>query len=292
MNSARWLQHQRALELQGKAAATIDAYSRAVRRVAGHFDRPLDDLSQDDLRDYFLALKSSHSWSTVKCDRFGLQFFWQHTLRQQWNWVDIVKPPRTKTLPDVLTVEEAIRVLSKIRVDRYRVFLFTVYSMGLRLGEGLALRPADIDSGRLQVHIRQAKGNKDRLVPLPRLTLGVLRAFWTTHRNPNLLFPNFRGSPDTIRAADTPMDRGGAQEALQAALKEAGIAKHITVHSLRHSYATHLVEQGVHLRAIQEILGHSSPLTTALYTRLTQPTFQDRAALINALMDRFGRQRA
>lgn len=284
---ALYQRHVRALELQGKRPATIDLYSRAVRRVAEHFDRCPDSLTPEDLKSYFASLIKTHSWSTVKTDRFGLQFFWQHTLEKHWEWVRIVKPPKIKRIPDVLSVEEVFRLLGLVKLLRYRTFFLTIYSMGLRLGEGLALSVGDIDSAKMQVHVRQAKGNKDRLVPLPKITLDALREFWRTHRNPRWLFPNQVGSQETIRSATTPMDRGGVQEALQAAVREAGIAKHITVHSLRHSFATHLVEAGVHLRLIQDILGHASPLTTAIYARLTEPSFQDRAKAINALMERF-----
>jgi site-specific recombinase XerD len=279
--------HLQALKLQGKRPKTIDAYSRAVRRLAGYFDRCPDLLTQEELKTYFADLVKSHSWSTVKVDRIGLQFFWDHTLGKEWQWVRIVKPPRVRRVPQVLSIAEVARVLGLVRKPRYRTFFLTVYSMGLRLGEGLALQVGDIDSARMQVHIRQGKGGKDRVVPLPRLTLETLRAFWKTHCNPTLIFPNQVGSLQTIRAATRHMDRGGVQEALQAALKDAGIAKRITVHSLRHSFATHLVESGVHLRLIQDILGHASPTTTARYAHLTEPSFQDRSQAINDLMERF-----
>lgn len=285
-------QHLQNLKLQGKRPATIDAYSRAVRRVADYFDRCPDQLTDDDLKSYFAALVETHSWSTVKVDRIGLQFFWDHTLGKEWNWIRIVKPPRTCRVPDILSLDQVDELLSLVRKPRYQTFFLTVYSMGLRLGEGLALQVDDIDSSRMTVHIRQGKGGKDRMIPLPNVTLEALREFWKTHRNPFLIFPNQNGSPETIRTARTPMDRGGAQEALKAALKEAGIAKHITVHSLRHSFATHLVEAGVHLRHIQDILGHASPTTTALYARLTEPSYQDRVKAINGLMDRFRKKKA
>ncbi|MBF0503454.1 MAG: site-specific integrase, partial [Candidatus Riflebacteria bacterium] len=262
--------HLQTLELQGKRPKTIDLYSRAVRRVSSHFDRCTDTLTQDDLKAYFTALIKSHSWSTVKTDRFGLQFFWDHILEKTWAWTRIVKPPQIRRIPDVLTVDETIKVIDQVRIPRYKAFFITIYSMGLRLGEGLALRVPDIDSKKMLVHIRQAKGNKDRLVPLPRHTLDVLREFWKTHRNPKLLFPNQCGSAETIMAAETPMDRGGVQEALKAALREVGINKHITVHSLRHGFATHLVEAGVQLRLIQDILGHASPQTTAILLIFTE----------------------
>lgn len=280
-------EHLQALRLQGKADATIDLYSRAVRRVAAFFPKPVQDLSPADLKTYFASLIETHSWSTVKVDRCGLQFFWEHVLHKDWEWVKIVKPPRAARLPDILTVDEVQTVLNTLRKPRYRAYFFTLYSMGLRLGEALNLRVADIDSKKMQVHIRNGKGAKDRFVPLPTSTLRILREFWKTHQNPNLLFPNMNGSPETIRKAQSPMDKGGVQEALQAALRECRISKRICVHSLRHSFATHLVEAGVQLRLIQDHLGHAHPQTTALYSRLTEPSFQNRAEAINALMNRY-----
>jgi len=279
--------HLQTLALQGKRPSTIDLYSRAVRRLSQHFDRCPTDLTKDDLKDYFAELLKTHSWSTIKTDRCGLQFFWKHVLQKSWEWVDIVKPPRVKSLPDVLTVSETCRVIQAVREPRYRVFFLTVYSMGLRLGEGLRLQISDIDSAKKQVHVHYGKGRKDRFVPLPEFTLSALRTFWKTHRHPRLLFPNQNGNRDTVRRAKNFMDRSGVQAALKAALRDVGITKRISVHSLRHSFATHLVEAGVNLRLIQDILGHASPETTAIYTRLTEPSIQDRATVINALMDRF-----
>jgi len=277
--------HVQSLKLQGKSPKTIIAYSRPVRRLLEFFDRDPQELTCDDLKQYFTALLKSHAWGTLKIERSGLQFFWKHVLNKKWNFVSIVKPPIVKILPDVLTVKETELLLNTVRIFRYRVFLFTVYSMGLRLGEGLKLRSGDIDSGKMRVHIRNAKGNKDRFVPLPAATLNALRIFWRTHKNPNLLFPNLLGNAETICKTDRHMNYQGVQLALAAALRDCGIRKRIHVHSLRHTFATHLVEAGVQLRLIQEHLGHVSPQTTAIYTRLTEPSFQNRNTAINNLMD-------
>jgi integrase len=142
------------------------------------------------LRDYFCDLLETHSWSSVKLDLYGLKFFYAHVLRKPWVEVDLVKPPRGQRLPDIVTVEEVARLVQSTRVLSYRVLFFTLYSLGLRLGEGLRLTVADIDAERGRVHIRDSKGNKDRLVPLPDATLGLLRRFWQIHRHPRLLFPN------------------------------------------------------------------------------------------------------
>ena len=217
--------HQKTLKLQGKAEKTIDAYSRAIRRVRDYFDCSPDKLKPEQLENYFADLVESHSWSTVKIDRLGLQHFWKHVLKRDWNWVDIVKPPQIKSIPDILTQTEVEQLIGATRKLRYRVFLLTTYSMGLRLGETLALQVGDIDAERRLVHIRRGKGHKDRLVPLPDLTLVGLRELWSRHRHPTLLFPNAKGSLETIRQATTHMDRGGAQIAMKTVVTECGIKK-------------------------------------------------------------------
>ncbi len=149
-------QHLTALKLQGKSKSTISMYARAVRRIAEHFDRCPDNLTVEELKEYFSQLVDSHSWSTVKVDRCGLQFFWKHVLQRDWDWVAITKPPIVKRLPDILTVREVERVINAVRKIRYRVFLLTIYSMGLRLEEALSLQVGDIDGQRMRVHIRDA----------------------------------------------------------------------------------------------------------------------------------------
>ena len=217
--------HQRSLKLQGKSQKTIESYARAVRRITEHFDSCPDRLSIEQREQYFADLVKSHSWSTVKIDRNGLQFFWKHVLKQDWQWVDIVKAPKVRSLPDILTVAEVEKIIGATRNLRYRVFLLATYSMGLRLSEALALQVGDIDSQRKLVHIRRGKGHKDRFVPLPDLTCQALRALWCKHRNPCWLFPNAVGSPERIRKATTHMDRGGTQSAMKTVVKQCGIKK-------------------------------------------------------------------
>jgi site-specific recombinase XerD len=282
--------HLRELKLQGKSKKTIDSYSRAIRRVAAYFDRCPHDLTVDELKLYFSDLVDTHSWSTVKLDRCGLQFFFKYVLDVQWKWVDIVKPPRIKSLPDILTIAEVQRVMSQFKKIWYKACLFAIYSMGLRLSEGVNLQVSSIDSKRYLVHIRGGKGRKDRFVPLPEITLKILRLYWTTHRNPVLLFPNVNGGPGRVKHSKKPMDIGGVQGALKAALRDSGIHKRISVHSLRHSYATHLVEAGVNLRNIQEYLGHASPATTAIYTHLSRPTHVNASNLIGEIMNTFSHE--
>jgi site-specific recombinase XerD len=271
---------QRALRRQGLCKVTRDSYARSVRRLEAFVDVPLDQLDVAHLKNYFSALIESHSWSTVRVDRCGLQFFYHHVLERDWDWIRIVRPPREQSIPDVLSQAEVVHLLRCVREPRYRTYLFATYSLGLRLSEALALQVGDIDSAHARVHVRRGKGCKDRLVPLPDLTLRALRRHWAGHRHPHLIFPAPGCDPSTART----MNAGGVQAALKKALPDAGIHRRITVHSLRHSYATHLLEAGVDLREIQALLGHSSPVTTARYAHLTEVTAANTRERIEALM--------
>ena len=270
-------QHLVNLRLQGKRPATIDAYARAVRRITEYFDKVPDTLTTADLKQYFNSLIQTHSWSTIKLDRNGLQFFYRYTLEKQWQWLAIVKPPQVKRLPDLLTPEQIGRVISATKKQRYQVFFLTLYSMGLRLNEALNLTVYDIDSNVMQLHVRNGKGGKDRLVPLPSRTLLALRQHWKTHQHPNLIFPGIG------LGKDTPMDRGGVQKALKQVLRDCRMTKNISPHSLRHCFATHLLEQGLDLRSLQVLLGHASLNTTARYTHLTAIKQQNSVIAVNQL---------
>lgn len=197
----------------------------------------------------------------------------------------MLNPPIKKVLPDILTVKEVERVINGTRELRYQTFILVTYSMGLRLGETLNLKVGDIDSERMRVHIRQGKGKKDRFVTLPEVSLRALRQYWASHRNPKLLFPAGK-TPELRQSAKVIMDRGGLQKSFKVILKDCGIRKHVTTHSLRHCYGAHLVEAGVNLRAIHHEMGHECPKTTALYTQLTDVTHQNAGQLINRLVNR------
>jgi integrase len=275
--------HLSALKRQGKADKTIDVYARAVRRVAKFWDCCPDRLTQDQLEAHFDALVASHSWSTVKVDRNGLQFFYEHVLKRPWTWVDILKPPQVRVLPDILTIKEIERLINGTRELRYQTFILVAFSMGLRLSEVLSLEVGDIDSGRMKVHIRRGKGGKDRMVTLPQLALLALRRYWKTHRHARWIFPGGQ-TGDERRVAMTMMDRGGVQKSLKAIARSCGISKRVTPHTLRHCYGALLVEAGVNLRAIQHEMGHEQPNTTALYTQLTEHTHEDTGKRINSML--------
>ena len=221
----------------------------------------------------------------MKIDRNGLMLFYKHVLGKEWIWVDIVKPPQVKSLPDILSAGEISRMINATRQARYQTFILTAYSMGLRLGETLNLTIADIDGAYPRVHIRRGKGHKDRYVALPQMTLLALRRYWASHRHPKLIFPAGKDTAAKSQAT-VPMDRGGIQRSFKAIAKSCGIQKKVHVHTLRHCYGAHLVELGLHLRAVQEEMGHACPKTTALYTQLTETSQQKTLDVINVMVNR------
>jgi len=279
----QYQKHLKLLKLNGLQPKTVEAYSRAVRRIGNFFDGRITDLSQDQLLDYFHELLDCHSWSTVKLDLYGLRFFYLHVLGRTWEDIPLVKPPKTTRIPDILNTEQVGKLLTATKQLSYKVFFFSIYSLGLRLGEGINLTIGDIDATNMRVHIRDAKGNKDRLVPLPEKTLRVLRKFWAVHRHPRLLFPSRKRGLKNAHLVDLPLDRSGIQSAMKAVVSQLGIKKKISCHSLRHSYATHLLEAGVDLVELQKILGHVSILTTARYTHLTSTTQINARRAVNNL---------
>ena len=217
--------HLKLLKLGGLQPKTIEAYSRAIRRIGNYFDSRIDNLTADQLLDYFSTLLERHSWSTVKLDLYGLKFFYTKVLDKPWDDIPLVKPPKTTRIPDILSIEQAHQLFAATNRLSYKVFFFTIYSMGLRLGEGIKLTVGDIDSDNMRVHIRDAKGNKDRLVPLPENTLRILRNFWSVHRHPHFIFPSRKRGMKNAHLVDLPLERGGIQVAMKTVVQDIGIKK-------------------------------------------------------------------
>jgi len=276
----------RDLQLRGFSARTQEAYLRAVRQLAEFYRRPPDQLKEEQVRDYFLHLKNHKKFapSSLKIAHVGIRFFYTHTVKRDWPTLTLIRTERQRRLPDVLTLEEVHAIIRATRTPWNRVYLWTVYSCGLRLHESLHLQVADIDSTRMMVHVHRGKGAKDRYVPLPASTLEMLREYWKTHRNPVWLFPAHGRNHKLAATADHPMLKSSVQMALGRVVKQLGLKKRICVHTLRHSYATHLLEAGVNLRLIQQYLGHRSIQTTMLYLHLTKKGQEDAYRIIDQVM--------
>ncbi len=274
------------LQLRGLSARTQESYVRAVRQLAEHYHKAPDLITEEELRQYFLFIKNvkHYSRNTMTIAICGVRFLYEHTLNRNWAIFGIVRPAPEKKLPVILSKKEVRQILSCLRLPRYQVCLKTIYSCGLRLQEGTNLQVADIDSARLMIHVRHGKGAKDRYVPLPKRTLQLLRDYWKTHRNPVLLFPAAGRDHIDLAKSTEPLSKSSVQKAFHAALKDSRLNKRASVHTLRHSWATHLLEAGVNLRLIQEWLGHSSPATTSVYTHLTAKAEQLGAQAIDQLM--------
>jgi site-specific recombinase XerD len=256
------------LQLKGYAPKTQEAYLKAVHKLAGHYAKSPTAIGEEELRAYFLHLTRAErcAHGTLKIALSGIKFCFAVTLQRHWPVLGLLRAGKEKKLPVVLSRAEVRAVLHCVRVPVYRVCLNTIYACGLRISEGVALQVSDVDGERKVLRVR-GKGNKDRQVPLAQPTLESLRAFWKLHRSRPWLFPA-RLQPRSP-SQDGPVEVTNLRYAFQQALAQSGVKKPATVHSLRHSYATHLLEAGVQLRLIQEVLGHRNPATTAIYTHLT-----------------------
>lgn len=277
------------LQLRGYSDRTVEAYVRAVAQLAQFHHASPDQLGEEQIRQYLLHLSTVQKVArgTHTIALCGIKFFYQETLRQPWPVLDIARPKGEKKLPVVLSRDEVWRILGAVRIAVYRVCLTTIYACGLRLLEGARLQVPDVDGDRKLLHIH-GKGGKDRYVPLPDATLDLLRAHWRTHHQPLWLFPTAaRTSLVTLtEPAREPVSRSSLQSAFARAVKKSGVHKRAHVHTLRHSYATHLLEAGVALPLIQESLGHTSLRTTAIYTHLTRELRETALQPINGLMQR------
>lgn len=274
------------MQLQGFSQRTQETYLYRAKKIIEYFNKPPEEITNEELRQYFLYLKNEKKYAraTQTIALCGIKFLFEKTLNKKFDVLNIVRSPRENKLPVVLSREEAKTVLKNIRVLRHRACLTLIYSCGLRLHEATSLRVEQVDSKRMLIHVQKAKGGGDRYVPLPESTLKLLRAYYKTHRNPLLVFP----APGRGEANETtsvkPLPDTSIQTVFKKSLREIGIKKNASVHTLRHSYATHLLEDGTDIRIIQEYLGHKSIRTTMVYTHLTPLLKNDISKKINNLM--------
>jgi integrase/recombinase XerD len=277
-----------ALTLNGKAGRTQQAYSRALRMLCEFYGKVPEDISEQELEAYFLHRRNVDHWSanTLRICYCGIRFYFVQVLQCDWNLFNFLRAKSESRLPAVLSRDEVRALFAGVRTPHNRAYLTTVYACGLRLQEALNLEVSDIDSARMMIHVHRGKGAKDRFVPLPRATLDTLRQHWRRHRHPRLLFPAYGRDSRSAASATQPMAISSVQGAFRAAKQQAGITKRaVSVHTLRHCYATHLLEAGVNLRVIQKNLGHSSLETTMVYLHLTNTGQKEAYARIDALME-------
>jgi len=259
---------------------TQEGYLLATRLFMDHVGKEPDSLSDEDIRRYFLHLRDERklSPSSITIAVCALRFFFLRTLGRDSAVFDLLRVKKPRTLPLVLNRTEVRAILGTVQHPVRRMALSAIYALGLRLGEGLALEAEHIDAARLLVSVRDGKGGRDRAVPLPRPLLARLRSYWKTER------PSTTTSYLFVGNEGAPLHETTLQKTFSAARKDAAIEKHATIHTLRHSYATHLLESGVSLRTIQQLLGHGSLQTTEVYLHVTQPGVENVQRVIDRLM--------
>jgi site-specific recombinase XerD len=270
--------------LFGLRDSTQQVYVDAVKNFFRfHNNQPLDKLADKDLRSFFLYLTKEKkvSRSTHKIHLCALKFFFQKTLNQEWPVLKILRPLKSFKLPVIFTPEEVKAILFCVDNLVYRMCLNLMYACGLRISEAAGLRVSDFDKNRRLITIYNGKGNKDRLVPYCQSTKELLSSYWNYMGRPRpwLFFRQSKSSGDM-----GPIKIGTLRNAFKMALSKSGIGKKGSPHSLRHSYATHLLERGVDLASIQKILGHQSLKTTSIYTHITDDIVENTQAVVEKLM--------
>lgn len=273
------------LRLAGKAKRTVYGYLRAVRKLADFCQKWPDKLREQDVRQYLLHLivELEVATGTQTVALSGIKFFFRTTCLRDWKVLSQTRLRYIDALPEVITREQVRQIINACRTIRLKTFFWTTYTLGLRIGEAVNLQVGDIDSQRMMVHVHRGKGAKDRYLPLADATLQSLRQFWRTHCNPVWLFPAEGRDHTDGSSSQTPMSISTVQSAIKSITGKLNFGKQVSTHTLRHSYATHLLEAGVSLRAIQKYLGHSSLQTTLVYLHLTETAEVDNRKVINQL---------
>lgn len=269
------------LKLRSLAATTQEEYLRYVRKLAARVKRDPAELDEAQLRAHLLHLKDGkdghgYSASSMRTAVAAFTAFYNLHLGRDWKLFRLVRSPSPQTLPTVLTRDEVKRLFRVIREERFRVILRLIYMCGLRVSEAIALEVTDIKRDGPHLHLKKTKFSKERLVPLPLWVYRELQDYWKTHRHPRWVFPGvgrgWRETPGGIERlahASEPMGIGSIQHCVRLARADAKLPKSTHVHTLRHSYATHLLEEGVSIRLISAYLGHASLETTLIYVHLT-----------------------
>jgi len=255
---------ERDLQIRGYSDNTVKQYVYCVRNLVKHFMRPPDKLTIDDINDFQLHLTKERevAWGTFNVYVFAMRTFFLGTLKKDWEITAIPYQKTGRKLPVVFNGEELQALFESVSNIKHRAILMNTYSAGLRISETLSLKVNDIDSQRMMIRVDQGKGRKDRYVPLSERLLPVLRQYWKAVRPRDWLYPG--------QFPDRPLTRDSVGQVFRKAKKSAGITKNVTVHSMRHSFATHLLEGGTDIRTIQRLLGHRCLSSTQIYTHVAK----------------------
>ncbi|AHF06204.1 tyrosine-type recombinase/integrase [Desulfitobacterium metallireducens] len=251
------------MELKGYSPRTLSSYIKRVAGFANYFGKSPNDLGEDEIKEYLhhlITLPRSDSY--INGAYSALKFLYQVTLQREWSSLRIPRTKMRKRLPEVLATSEIKELLKATSNLKHRTLLMTIYAAGLRVSEAANLKVNDIDSRRMVIRVRQGKGNKDRYTLLSEVNLSLLRTYWKAYQPQIWLFPGV--------TSDKPITTRTIQKVFQTSKEKAKITKNVSVHSLRHSFATHLLESGTDIYHIQRLMGHSSTKTTSIYIHLKQ----------------------
>jgi site-specific recombinase XerD len=256
-----------------------------VGHLATHFGISPDKLSEEQIRQYLLLRSKSLKKNSLRPVLAGIKFFYRVTVPREWKTLQAMRIPKTYTIRAVLVPEVVWQLIEGTRAFHFQVFFRTSYSCGLRPGDARYLTTSDVDAQRMLLHVRTTKGHHERSVPLPQATLDALRQYWQTHRHPKWLFPS-RAALASIAEAEEPMSERGIQRAFAEVVRSLGIGqKGLCPHSLRHSYATAMLEAGVNLKVLQGYLGHKTIQATEVYLHLTRHSDAVARAVVERLMN-------
>ena len=275
------------LQLSGYAKRSIDSYASSVIRLQRFYNKPLEDITEEDLRQYWLCCQNDFGWSaaSLRISYSGIQHFFNKTLVQRWDIFNNIKWQREEKLPTILSLQEVKKIIYALPTQQSHTFYLTLYSMGLRLREATNLQVGDILSDRRLVHIRGGKGGLDRTVPLPKITLTALREYYKTHRNPKWIFPALgHDNGKNSGTAKGHITDSGVQGVLRSTLQKLNFKKHVHPHVFRHAYATHLLEANIPIRHVQKILGHKTLTSTMIYLHVTTLAEEDSNEKVAQLM--------
>lgn len=271
---------EKQMTLKGLASKTKKSYLGHIRRFMEFTNKSIIDINKRDAENYLYHLlivqKVSHSYANQAINAIKITF--RDVLNKDSLVYELARPKKEKKLPNVLNEEEVLKILNALSNTKHKAILYLIYSSGLRVSEVVRLRAKDIDSKRMMIHIRQGKGKKDRYSVLSEAALQMLRRYYSEERPEEWIFPGANGESFITERT--------VQRIFQNACQKAKINKDVSVHCLRHSFATHLLEGGTDIRYIQELLGHSSTKTTEIYTHVTKSSIRNIRSPLDKLMDK------
>jgi site-specific recombinase XerD len=277
-------------QLRAHTKVTYKTYLLRLRQFHNYIDKPLDQVYLSEIREYFLYLINVKKIGreSLRNSFYAVRFYFVYCLNFNKEDFWFINVRRHQKIPTILSQKEVRDILAKVKVLDYQICLKLIYACGLRIGEAVKIKIADIDGERKILTVRSGKGNKDRAVPIPERMLLLLREYWKTHHNQKLLFPKRKSKNKTDfnrMRTDEHIALRTVQNAMRLALLETKITKKATPHTLRHSFATHLLEEGINLRALQSYLGHKSLRATQIYIHLTKNSEIQSYKILNNLMD-------